>query len=86
MKSTPVRFQVVTGKKRFGEYLQDAERLFLEIHSNDDDGAEMKVVGYSIIERLNRLIQSNSISEDMVRIHLVNLNKDSSKMYKMSEI
>ena len=61
------KFQVVTGKKRFSEYLQDAERLFLEIHSNDDE-ADMKVVGYSIIERLNRLIKSNSISEDTVRI------------------
>jgi hypothetical protein len=56
---------VVTGKKRFNEYLEDAERLFLEVHSNDVDG-KINVVGYSIIERLNRLTEINSISEDLV--------------------
>ena len=55
----------MTGKKRFNEYLEDAERLFLEVHSNDVDG-KINVVGYSIIERLNRLTEINSISEDLV--------------------
>ena len=56
---------MVTGKKRFNEYLEDAERLFLEVHSNDVDG-KINVVGYSTIERLNRLTEINSISEDLV--------------------
>ncbi len=55
----------MTGKKRFNEYLEDAERLFLEVHSNDVNG-KINVVGYSIIERLNRLTEINSISEDLV--------------------
>lgn len=57
-------YKVVTGKKRFEEYLQDAERLFLEVHCLDEK-EETHVLGYSIIERLSRLIQLSSISEDL---------------------
>jgi hypothetical protein len=48
--------------------LSDAERLFLELHSNDGDG-KIDVVGYSIVERLNRLVDVNDISEDLVKDH-----------------
>ena len=62
--------QVVTGKKRFSEYLGDAERLFLELHANDGDD-KIDVVGYSIFERLQRLVDASAISEDSVNFYNV---------------
>ena len=58
---------MVNGRKRFSEYLADAERLFLELHSNDGDGG-INVVGYAIVERLSRLIEAGVIAEDLVRL------------------
>ena len=61
---------MVNGRKRFSEYLADAERLFLELHSNDGDGG-INVVGYAIVERLSRLIEAGVIAEDLVRLSYI---------------